>query len=102
VCICVYLCASPPPILAAPSHHAHPRASVLILDSARIPRSEKVLAAMAAGAAVWEDRAGLAWLVRHWDGGQSTRLVTLVPNMQKLWCGCQYLASYRCFVDFYM
>jgi hypothetical protein len=51
---------------------------------------------------VWEDRAGMAWLVRHWDGGQSTRLVTLVPNMQKLWCGCQYLASYRCFVDFYM
>jgi hypothetical protein len=56
---------------------------------------------MAAGAAVWEDRAGLAWLVRHWDGGQSMRLVMLVPNMQKLARGCGYLARYRCFCEFF-
>jgi hypothetical protein len=42
---------------------------------------------------------GLAWLLRHWDGGQSTRLIMLVLNMQKLWCGCGYLARYRCFCE---
>jgi hypothetical protein len=43
----------------------------------------------------------MAWLVKHWDGGQSMRLVALVPNMQKLARGCGYLARYRCFCEFF-